>query len=187
MVELSQYQLEPLRKDGEFVLYRGLPQTTAGSSPRPILALSPVMEHPAPATVKKLEHEFSLKDELDPAWAIRPLAVTQQQSRTMLLFDDPGGEPLDRLTGCPLELEPFLRIGIALAQSLTHVHRRGLIHKDIKPSNVLANATMDQAWLTGFGIASRLPRERGCGTSGIHCGNARLHGPEANGTNESFD
>jgi PAS domain S-box-containing protein len=161
VVELSQYQLEPLRKDGEFVLYRGLPQTTAGSSPRPILALSPVMEHPAPATVKKLEHEFSLKDELDPAWAIRPLAVTQQQSRTMLLFDDPGGEPLDRLTGCPLELEPFLRIGIALAQSLTHVHRRGLIHKDIKPSNVLANATMDQAWLTGFGIASRLPRERG--------------------------
>ena len=160
MRDLSQYRLEPLRKDGEFVLYRGLAQAEAETGPRSILALSPIMEHPAPATIKKIEHEFSLKDDLDPAWAIRPIALTQQQSRAMLLFEDPDGEPLDRLRGRPLELEQFLRIGIALAASLGQVHRRGLIHKDIKPSNVFANAAMDRAWLTGFGIASRLPRER---------------------------
>src|SRR5207244_4871049 len=37
---------------------------------------------------------------------------------------------------------------------------RGLIHKDIKPPNVLVNSATGEVWLMGFGIASRLPRER---------------------------
>jgi hypothetical protein len=92
-MELSQYRLELLRKDGEFVLYRGLAQIAAETSPPSILALSPIMEHPAPATIKKIRHEFSLKDDLDPAWAIRPIALTQQQSRSMLLFRIPTESP----------------------------------------------------------------------------------------------
>ena len=40
------------------------------------------------------------------------------------------------------------------------LHARGVIHKDIKPTNVLVNAATGQVWLTGFGIASRLRRER---------------------------
>jgi len=160
VTDLSQYRLETLHQDGEFILYRGLRPTKAETSPPSILALSPVMERPVPATIKKMEHEFSLKDELDPAWAVRPIAFAQQQSRTMLVFEDPNGEPLDRLLRRPMELTQFLRCAIGLAAALGQVHRRGLIHKDIKPSNVLANAALDQAWLMGFGIASRLPRER---------------------------
>ena len=159
-MDLSQYRLETLHQDGEFILYRGLRYTKAETSPPSILVLSPAMERPAPATIKKIEHEFSLKDELDPAWAIRPIALTQQQSRTMLVFEDPNGEPLDRLLRRPMELKQFLRCAIGIAAALGQVHRRGLVHKDIKPSNVLANAALDQAWLMGFGIASRLPRER---------------------------
>jgi serine/threonine protein kinase len=37
---------------------------------------------------------------------------------------------------------------------------RGVIHKDIKPANILVNSFTGQCWLTGFGISSRLPRER---------------------------
>jgi serine/threonine protein kinase len=159
-MDLSLYRLETLREDGEFVLYRGLCQTDAETNPPSVLALSPLIERPAPATIKKIEHELSLKDELDPAWAIRPIALTQQRNRTVLLFEDPDGEPLDRLLGRPMELKQFLLCGIALAKALGQVHKRGLIHKDVKPANVLVNAAMDQAWLMGFGIASRLKRER---------------------------
>src|SRR6516225_8096418 len=47
-----------------------------------------------------------------------------------------------------------------LSAALCRLHERGFIHKDIKPANVLVNSATDQVWLTGFGIASRLPRER---------------------------
>ena len=40
------------------------------------------------------------------------------------------------------------------------MHARGLIHKDIKPANILVDVASGGVWLTGFGIASRLPRER---------------------------
>ncbi len=40
------------------------------------------------------------------------------------------------------------------------MHARNLNHKDVKPSNVLANPATGEVWLMGFGIASRLPRER---------------------------
>jgi serine/threonine protein kinase len=71
---------------------------------------------------------------------------------------DPGGEPsngiLERDHGQPLELTRFLRIAIGLAVSLGHVHRHGLIHKDIKPENVLVDDA-GNVWPTGFGIASQ--------------------------------
>ena len=78
----------------------------------------------------------------------------------MLLLEDPGGEPLDRLLGQPMELSRFLRLAVSLAAALSKVHQQGLIHKDIKPANVLVNSDTGECWLTGFGLASRLPRER---------------------------
>ena len=79
------------------------------------------------------------------------------------MLKDPGGEPLDRILerghGKPLDLTRVLRIAIGLTRALGHVHRHGLIHKDIKPENVLVDDA-DRVWLTGFGIASRLRRER---------------------------
>src|SRR4051812_1616565 len=108
-------------------------------------------------------HEYSFAAELDPAWAAKPLGITRQEGRTILLLKDPGGQPLDRILernqGQPLDLTRFLSTAIGLARTLGQVHQRGLIHKDIKPANVLVDET-GNAWLTGFGIASQLPRER---------------------------
>jgi serine/threonine protein kinase len=53
-----------------------------------------------------------------------------------------------------------LRIAVGLSSALGQLHKRSLIHKDLKPSNVLVDTATGDAWLTGFGIASRLPRER---------------------------
>jgi hypothetical protein len=78
----------------------------------------------------------------------------------MLILEDPGGEPLDRLLGQPMELTRFLRLAVGLAAALGKLHQQGLIHKDIKPANILVNSATGAVWLTGFGIASRLPRER---------------------------
>src|SRR5262249_17655789 len=47
-----------------------------------------------------------------------------------------------------------------LAAALTGLHKRNVIHKDVKPANVLVDPRTGQVRLMGFGIASRLPRER---------------------------
>jgi len=62
--------------------------------------------------------------------------------------------------GRPWRSEDFLRLAVALSGALGRLHQRGLVHKDIKPSNIVVNSATGQVWLTGFGIASRLPRER---------------------------
>ena len=62
MIELSRYVLDVLRKDDEFVLYRGRSQDGESQA----LVLSPVAEYPRPESLKRLEHEYSLEEELDP-------------------------------------------------------------------------------------------------------------------------
>jgi serine/threonine protein kinase len=59
-----------------------------------------------------------------------------------------------------MDVGEALRVGAGLAAALRQMHVRGLIHKDIKPANVMTAGTTGQVWLRGFGIASRLPRER---------------------------
>jgi PAS domain S-box-containing protein len=155
-MELSRYLLEALWKDEEFILYRGQSKDDASG----VLVLSPVVGYPAPESLKRLEHEYSLREELDPKWAARPIAITRHWDRTVLVLEDTGGVPLDQLLGHPLDLESSLRLAIGLSTAIDHLHRRGIIHKDIKPANILVNSITGQCWLRGFGIASRLPRER---------------------------
>ena len=158
MTEPSGYMLEPLREGADFTLYGG----RVRGSQTPILAVAPA-EQESPQGIRRLEHEYSLAAELDEAWAAKPLALTRHQGRTVLILKDPGGESLDRILerhrGQPLDLTRFLRIAIGLASALGQVHRRGLIHKDIKPANVLVDDA-GNVWLIGFGIASQLPHER---------------------------
>jgi predicted ATPase len=159
-MELSAYHLETLRDDGEFILYRGRPRRHTDATPPSILVVTPVSERPALGSLRRMQHEFSLKAELDPGWAVRPLALTQHQGRSMLLREDPGGEPLDLFLAAPMELRQLLRLAIGLCTALAQLHGHGLIHKEITPANLLVNPSTGQVWLMGFGIASRLPRER---------------------------
>ena len=151
--------LSVLSEDGERVLCRGWRDDGDGDRTA-VLAVVSASEHPTPGFVDRLAHEYELKDELDGRSAARPLALVREHGRTMLLLEDPGGEPLDRLLGRPMEMERFLRFAIGISAALRQLHERGLIHKDIKPANVLVDVATGQVWLTGFGIASRLPRER---------------------------
>jgi PAS domain S-box-containing protein len=155
----SGYELEPVREAAGLTLYRGREY----GNPFPVLVAALSAEHPSPQGLQRIEHEYSLRSELDPAWAARPLEIISHKGRTMLVLMDPGGEPLDRILERnqeqPLELTRCLRIAIGLASAVGHVHRRGLIHKDLKPANVLVDDS-GNVWLTGFGIASQLPHQR---------------------------
>jgi PAS domain S-box-containing protein len=159
MATVSDYVLEPIRPGAEFTLYRARQSGNSSS----LLAVAAAAEPPPAQTLRRLEHEYSLAAELEADWAAKPLALTRHQGRTILVLADPGGEPLDRVLerqrGRPLDPALFLRLAINLATVLGHAHRRGLIHKDVKPENVIVDGDC-RAWLAGFGIASQVPRER---------------------------
>jgi serine/threonine protein kinase len=155
VIELSGYALERLRVDSRFALYRGRQHGVDAS----ILVLTTACNQQTSADLRRLEHEYALASELDPAWAVRPLAIERRDGRSMIVFEDPGGDLLEGMLGPPFELTRFLQVAIALAATLHKVHKRGLIHKDIRPANVFVDSSA-RVRLTGFGIASRLPRER---------------------------
>src|SRR6202048_415230 len=150
--------LQILWEDGERVFCRG--ESRANGYRGPVLAVLPAADHPTPVTLDRLAREYELKNELDGSWAVRPLELVRERGRTMLVLEDTGNEPLHRLLGTPMEVRSFLRLAIAVAAALSQVHRRDLVHKDIKPANILVNPTTGEVKLIGFGIASRLPRER---------------------------
>ena len=79
---------------------------------------------------------------------------------TSLAAEDSGYARLDGLIDAPMGYGPFLRFAIGIASALGKVHQSGLVHKDIKPANILVNPNSGEIRLTGFGLASRLTRQR---------------------------
>lgn len=151
--------LQVLWEDSEYALYRGRRLEQAGSF-ESVLIVVPAAEQASAAVLDRLVHEYDLKEELDATWAVRPLDLVSQGGRTLLLLEDPGGEPLERILGQPMDVETFLRLAIDTAKVLSKAHSLGLVHKDIKPANIFVNCAKTPVRLSGFGFASRLPRER---------------------------
>jgi serine/threonine protein kinase len=147
---------EILWNDGEFRLSRS---ANAGAS-LPVLTLTSAVDQPTPTSIARMEHAYDLRSELDLSWAARPLELVHDRGKPALLIEDHGGEVLARLLGKPWELDLFLRVAVGITATLGRLHQRGLFHRDIKPANVFVNTSTGQAWLSGFGLASRLPRER---------------------------
>jgi predicted ATPase/signal transduction histidine kinase len=156
MTDLTGFVLERLWEDGELVLFRGKRDTGRVR----VLLMAPALEQPMPETIERFQHAYSLARELHSAWAARPLELVHYEGRPALLLEDPGGDPLEWLLGQPLEPSQFLRHAIGVAVALGSLHARGIIHRDVKPGNILVDSATGHAWLTGFGIASALPRER---------------------------
>jgi predicted ATPase/signal transduction histidine kinase len=154
VTDLSAYVFSVLR-EGEFTLYRGIREGLA-----PVVLVAPAGEYSSLGSLQRLEHEYALRADLDSNWAARPVALATRNGCLALVLEDPGGEPLDGLLGRPMDVTQFLRIAIPLTAAIGQGHARGLIHKDLKPANILVDTAGGGVWLTGFGIASRLPRER---------------------------
>jgi len=147
-----------LWEDGERTFRRGWRVGDDGTRHAALFVAS--VTDPSRSSLDHFRHEYELRDELDGAWAVRPLELVGEAERPVLVLEDGGGQPLERLLGAPLEVPRFLRIAINVAVALGKLHQRGLIHKDIKPANIWVIGATGEVRLTGFGIASRLARER---------------------------
>jgi len=154
--EAGQAGTRAVREHGGLLFYR----LDAESGSYGFKSASSATERSSSQSVQRLIHEFGLKAHLDASWALKPTELIREDGDIAMLVDWPEGEWLDRLVGSPMETGCFLRIAVALAGALIRLHASGLVHKDIKPANVVVNIEAGSAWLTGFGIASPQRRDR---------------------------
>src|SRR5215510_12163782 len=95
-VAYSDVGSQVLWEDGERAFRRGWRLDDEGKR-RAVLLVAPAADHPSRSSLDRLTHEYQLKDELDGTWAARPLELVRDAGRTMLVLEDWGGEPLERL------------------------------------------------------------------------------------------
>jgi predicted ATPase/class 3 adenylate cyclase len=117
-----------------------------------VLKIVALREH-GPNAVSQLMHEYQILERLRPRIGEVPV-LTKLGDADVLVRTDKGGEPLSHLLrGGALSPPVALRIAAAITKSLDVIHRAGVIHKDINPSNILWRPEAGDAELIDFGIA----------------------------------
>ena len=107
----------------------------------------------------RLLNEYEIGRTLAGLGVIAPLALSSFEGRPALELEDFRGRSLDRFEGTPMPMELFLRLSTQIAGVVSAIHTRGLIHKDLKPHNILWNEETGELRIADFCIASRVPRE----------------------------
>jgi eukaryotic-like serine/threonine-protein kinase len=102
--------------------------------------------------------------------------------RQYIVFEYVDGENLKQLltrTG-PLPIRRAIKLGLETAEALAFAHTHGLVHRDVKPQNVLLTPE-GEAKVTDFGIARSLDVEHGVTQTGTVLGTSNYISPEQAG------
>ncbi|AFZ24406.1 putative ATPase [Cylindrospermum stagnale PCC 7417] len=118
-------------------------------------------EYPSLEELTRLRHEYKiLKTVVDIEGIVEPIALENHHNGLALILTDFSAESLKKyISDRQLSLTEFLKIAIQLASTLTQLHQAKIIHKDIKPDNIVINPETGQVKIIDFSISSRLEKE----------------------------
>lgn len=140
----------------ETVIYRAKKQDEENT----VLIKTLEKPYPTPSEVARLRREYDIAVGLGLPGIVRPLALEKHQNGLAIVLEDFGGESLHAYAKAHgFEIGDFLLVAIRLADTLGQIHQRRVVHKDIKPHNIIIQPESKVVKLTDFGIASLLSRE----------------------------
>src|SRR4028118_478730 len=119
-----------------------------------------IADYPTLQEIMQLRHEYEISRHLNLEGIVKPYGLENHRNGLALILEDSKGEALKNfLNSRQLELKEFLEIAIQLADTLGKLHDNQIIHKDIKPTNIIINPATLDVKITDFSIATRLSRE----------------------------
>jgi len=118
--------------------------------------------YPSSQDIYVFKHQYELMKELDSEGIIKAYTLEKSNNYIAIVLEDFGGNSLKKFlqTGKFISLSVFLQISIGLTKALEEVHRRNIIHKDIKPDNIIINERTLKIKIADFSIASLLMQEK---------------------------
>ena len=155
------------------VVYRG----TRNSDETPVVLKLLNNPYPSFQELVQFRNQYTIAKNLDHPGIIQIYSLESYQNTLVLVMEDFGGVSLEDYTTLRKDLrtitddvehpgmitdhslQEFLHIAIQIASILDGLYRHRVIHKDIKPRNILINPTTSQVKFIDFSIASLLPKE----------------------------
>ncbi|MEG3991528.1 serine/threonine-protein kinase PknK [Microcoleus sp. S28C3] len=146
----------PLHEGVNTVIYRGVRE----SEPTQVIIKTLKAEYPTIEEIARLRHEYKILKTLDIAGIVKAYSLEKHNNGLALILEDFGGDSLKNLIAAKhLEISEFLSLAIHLAETLAQLHENKIIHKDIKPQNIIINPKTGQIKIIDFSIATHLERE----------------------------
>ncbi|MEG3898367.1 MULTISPECIES: AAA family ATPase [unclassified Microcoleus] len=126
----------------------------------PVIIKTLKAEYPTLEEIARIRHEYQILHSLNIPGIIKPIELKPYEHGLALILEDFGGQPLKEYINSPKTNSiNFLQIASQLAQILGKLHQNQIIHKDIKPQNILIKPETRQIKLIDFSIATRLEKE----------------------------
>ncbi|WP_437752522.1 AAA family ATPase [Sorangium sp. So ce1389] len=147
--------LEVLHTGADTILYRARREQDG----RPVVLKVLRRDQASPRALRRLHHEYEIARRLDAPVIVKAHAIDTFGDQVALVLENFGGRSLDQLQGGPMPLERFFPLALRLSAALAELHRHHVIHKDIKPQNLLCNPDTGEVKITDLGIACLSPRE----------------------------
>jgi predicted ATPase len=117
-------------------------------------------DYPTFGELVQFRNQYAIAKNLPIAGIIHPLSLESFGNSYALIMEDWGGVSLEKyIQQQPLDLDETLAIALQLADLLHDLYQHRVIHKDIKPANILIHPNSKQIKLIDFSIASLLPKE----------------------------
>jgi PAS domain S-box-containing protein len=129
-------------------------------SQRPVVIKLLRHEHPSFGELVQFRNQYTIAKNFAIPGIVQPLSLEAMGSSYGLVMEDCGGVALAKyIQQQPLNLNEVLAIAVQIADILHHLCQHRLVHKDLKPGNILIHPESQQIKLIDFSIASLLPRE----------------------------
>lgn len=117
-------------------------------------------ENPSAHLLAEMRHEFTVMNQINSKWVVKCYSLEYVQRRLMLVMEDFQGMSLASVIAKePLDLRTFLIVSIELALGLGDIHHHYVIHKDIKPDNIIVSRDLREIKITDFGSSTQLTQE----------------------------